>query len=59
VQPRISWSELLLRVFRADVLRWSCGGRRVVLAFLTDEKVVKAILEHLGLSTTGRPVAEH
>jgi hypothetical protein len=29
----------------------------VVLAFLTEEKVVKAILEHLGLPTTGPPLA--
>lgn len=29
----------------------------MVLAFLTDEKAVKAILEHLGLPTTGPPVA--
>jgi hypothetical protein len=29
----------------------------VVLAVLTDEKVVKAILEHLGLPTTGPPLA--
>jgi len=56
VQTRIPWSELLLRVFREDVLQCPCGGRRVVLAFLTDEKVVKAILEHLGLPTTGPPL---
>jgi len=42
-----------MRVFREDVLQRPCGGRRVVLAFLTDEKVVKDILEHLGLPTTG------
>jgi hypothetical protein len=39
------------------VLQCPCGGRRVVLAFLTDEKVVKKILEHLGLPTTGPPLA--
>jgi hypothetical protein len=57
VQTRIPWSDLLLRVFREDVLQCPCGGRRVVLAFVTDEKVVKKILEHLGLPTTGPPVA--
>jgi hypothetical protein len=56
-QIRVPWSELLLRVFREDVLHCPCGGRRVVLAFLTEEKVVKAILEHLGLPTTGPPLA--
>jgi hypothetical protein len=40
----------LLRLTRGDLLA-------DVLAFLTDEKVVKAILEHLGLPTTGPPVA--
>jgi hypothetical protein len=34
----------------------SCGGRRRVIAFVTDRKVVKAILEHLELPTTGPPV---
>jgi hypothetical protein len=29
----------------------------VVLAFITEKKVVKAILEHLGLSATAPPVA--
>ncbi|HYY53287.1 MAG TPA: transposase, partial [Myxococcales bacterium] len=32
---RIPWAELLLRVFREDVLVCPCGGRRVVLAFVT------------------------
>ena len=54
---RISWAELLLRVFREDVLLCPCGGRRVVLAFITEKKVVKEILEHLGLPSTGPPVA--
>src|SRR4051812_15183248 len=38
---RIPWSELLLRVFREDVLSCPCGGRRVVLAFITDKDVVE------------------
>jgi len=54
---RIPWAELLLRVFREDVLLCPCGGRRVVLAFITEKKVVKEILEHLGLPSTGPPVA--
>ena len=54
---RIPWAELLLRVFREDVLLCPCGGRRVVLAFVTEKKIVKEILEHLGLPTTGPPVA--
>jgi hypothetical protein len=54
---RIPWAELLLRVFREDVLVCPCGGRRVVLAFVTEKKVVEEILEHLGLPTTGPPIA--
>ena len=54
---RIPWAELLLRVFRADVLACPCGGRRVVLAYLTDPGPVKAILDHLGLPSTGPPLA--
>ena len=46
-----------LGVFREDVLVCPCGGRRVVLAFITEKKVVKEILEHLGLPTTGPPIA--
>jgi len=29
----------------------------VVLAFITEKKVVKEILEHLGLPATGPPIA--
>jgi hypothetical protein len=54
---RIPWAELLLRVFREDVLVCPCFGRRVVLAFITEMKIVKEILEHLGLPTTGPPIA--
>src|SRR5256885_2534682 len=54
---RIPWAELLLRVFREDVLLCPCGGRRVGLAFGTEKKVVKGILEPLGLPTPGPPVS--
>jgi hypothetical protein len=43
----------LLRVSREDVLTCPCGGRRVVLAYLTEPGPVKAILDHLGLPSTG------
>src|SRR5256885_13740505 len=35
--------------FREDVLVCPCGGRRVVVAFITEKKVVTESLEHLGL----------
>src|SRR5471030_1494165 len=47
----------LLRVFREDVLTCPCGGRRVMLAYLTEPGPVKAILDHLGLPSTGPPLA--
>ncbi len=56
-RSRIPWAELLLRVFREDVLSCPCGGRRVVLAYLTEPGPVKAILDHLGLPSTGPPLA--
>jgi hypothetical protein len=54
---RIPWAELLRRVFREDVLSCPCGGRRVVLAYVTQSKAVKAILDHLGLASTGPPLS--
>jgi hypothetical protein len=52
---KIPWAELLQRVFLLDVLACPCGGRRQVIAFITEQKVIKAILESLGLPTTGPP----
>jgi len=46
-----------MRVFREDVLACPCGGRRVVPAYLTQPGPVKAILDHLGLPSTGPPIA--
>jgi hypothetical protein len=55
---RLPWAELLRRVFREDVLECNrCGGRLLVLAFLSERRAVKAVLQHLGLPTTGPPVA--
>ena len=46
------WAELLKRVFAVDVLQCeSCGGRRVLLAAITQREVVVAILRSLGLPT--------
>jgi hypothetical protein len=49
---RTSWAELMKRVFEIDVLVCPhCGGRRKLIAFLTDGLVVRKILAHLGLPT--------
>ncbi|NOT30112.1 MAG: IS91 family transposase [Planctomycetes bacterium] len=57
-KPRSTWAELLKRVFEIDVLTcpW-CGGKRKLIALLTDGKVVRRILEHLGLPTTAPTLA--
>jgi len=57
LDSRIPCSELLLRVFREDILACPCGGRRKVIAFIDDKPVIERILGHLGLPTTGPPTA--
>ncbi len=51
-QARLPWAELLQRVFAEDVLACPCGGRRRVLAFITDLHVASDILAALGLPAT-------
>jgi len=47
---RIDWASLLKRVFALDVLRCErCGGRRKLIALITQTPVAKKILVHLGL----------
>ena len=49
---RATWAQLLQRVFAIDVLRCpDCGGRRELIALLTQQAVVRKILVHLGLAT--------
>lgn len=54
---RIPWADLLRRVFAVDVLRCPCGGRRQVIAFISEPEVVVKILDHLGLPSLPPPVA--
>jgi len=55
---RIPWAQLLRRSFGEDVLSCSrCGGRRRVLAYITDPSVVRTILVHLHLPSTARPIS--
>jgi hypothetical protein len=54
---RIPWAELLRRVYALDVLACACGGRRQLIAFLSDPVVTRAILEHLGLPADSPPLA--
>jgi hypothetical protein len=57
-ERRLTWSELLQRVFREDVLRCKkCGGRAEIISAITQPKVVEAILICLGHATRAPPIA--
>ena len=57
-RQRLSWAQLLARVFLIDVLRCPhCGGRRRILSFITDPRTVRRILAHLELPTDPPPLA--
>ena len=55
---RSTWAQLLRRVFAIDVLACPhCGGRRKLIALLTQPAVVRKILAHLGLPTEAPALA--
>ena len=55
---RYSWAELMKCTLLLDVLTGPlCAGRRKLLAFLTDPRVVEKILARLELPTDSPPVA--
>ena len=46
------WAELMKRTFGLDVLSCPhCGGRLKLISLIEDPKVIKKILDHLGLPT--------
>jgi hypothetical protein len=46
-----NWARLISKVYQADPLVCrSCGGRLAIVAYITDEWVIRRILEHLGLA---------
>ena len=54
---RYLWSELMRRVFGADVLRCGhCRSRRRLVSLITERSVIVRILAHLGLETDPPPV---
>lgn len=56
--PWVPWSELLKRVFKVDVAVCDrCGGRRLVIAMITEPTVITAILESMNLPTQVPSVA--
>jgi hypothetical protein len=53
---RLSWAELMRRVFAVDVLECpDCGGRMRILAAIHNPDAVRAILESLGLPSRPPP----
>jgi hypothetical protein len=55
---RLSWAELLKRVFAAEALACpGCGGRMRLLAAIQDPGAIGAILECLGLPARAPPLA--
>ena len=43
------WAELLRRVFGDDLLNCGCGGRRTVVAVVTDANTARSLLDGLGI----------
>ncbi len=57
-ERRLSWAELLMRVFREDVLQCQkCGGRAAVISAITQPRVVEAILTCLGHTVRAPAIA--
>jgi hypothetical protein len=46
---RLPWADLLRRVFANDVLHCACGGRRSVIAIVTDPTIARTLLVALDL----------
>ena len=46
---RLSWAELIRRVWLQDILHCPCGGRRKVMAMVFNPDSIERILRHLGL----------
>ena len=52
------WADLLARVYKSDVLKCGrCGGRITMLAFTPRATWCSGSVGHLGLPSTGPPLA--
>ncbi|MBM5817559.1 MAG: IS91 family transposase [Cyanobacteria bacterium K_Offshore_surface_m2_239] len=54
---RMSWAQLLKRVFHIDVERCVCGGQLKILAAIEEPVLIVRILTHLGLPARAPPRA--
>ena len=49
-KTRISWARLLKRIFNIDVESCNlCGGKVRIISAIEDPKVIKKILDHVGI----------
>ena len=52
----LDWASLMKRVFGKNILNCSeCGKPRKIIAYIDDPLIVRKILMHLGIPTTGPP----
>ncbi|NWG12934.1 MAG: transposase, partial [Acidobacteria bacterium] len=45
-EARNTWARLIKKIFEADPLLCTCGGRMRIVSFITDPRVVDRILRH-------------
>jgi hypothetical protein len=45
-EARSTWARLVRKIFEADPLLCSCGGRMRIVSFITDPRVIDLILRH-------------
>jgi hypothetical protein len=48
-KPRLSWAQLLKRVFKVDMENCPCGGKLQFVAAIMSSTSIQKILEHEGL----------
>jgi hypothetical protein len=45
-EARSTWARPIKKIFEADPLLYTCGGRMRIVSFITDPRVVDRILRH-------------
>ena len=56
-KKNLNWARLLARVFNIDVETCiKCGGKMKIIAAIEDPKVIRKILDHMGLPTKPPPL---
>jgi hypothetical protein len=51
---RRQWAKLIRHIYEVDPLRCPCGAEMRIVAFLTEPRVVRKILDHLDRAGAGR-----